>query len=367
MRGWGRGAYAAAAVLGAVLLAAASARAASPACLSGNAGQIAADQSAIESTRAAVGAMCPCTAYDGSQGKGRGAYGRCANTVIRAFVDGGILRKQCRAPVRRMSTKSTCGIAASKGAGVCVRRHMATGRVSCAIKTPASRCTSNPGIVQSAVCSAHTHCIDAVDSNHDMRVAAPGDSGICNGTGSSPTPTPTPRPQGTPDPFPTGTDGQRLAQLINQHRVANGKAALPLSNTMMAVAGAHVADLAAHPGIVTATCNMHSWSNDSGGLWSGCCYTSDHAKASCMWNKPAEIATGLGFARYPGAGYEIAFRGGGATPEQVLEAFKNSAPHNAVILNTGGWAFLDPYPAMGAAMRDGHAVVWFGDSVDPWR
>jgi hypothetical protein len=279
--------------------------------------------------------------------------------VANALVASGSLRRQCRATVRRMSAGATCG--AKPGAATCVRERTATGKVSCSVK-PLARCASAPGVYVERACAA-THCIDAADSNGDLLLTA-ADSGHCTGA-SMPQPTPQPTP-GTPDPFPTGSGGERLAQLVNEYRVASGKPAIPLSRALMATAGAHVADLVAHPGTFGGSCNLHSWSNHGGGLWTGCCYTDNHAQAACMWQKPSQISSGLGFARYPGNGYEIAFLGGGATPEQVLQAFRGSPPHDDVLLSRGMWAPI-PFPAMGAAIQGAYAVVWFGDAADPWH
>lgn len=365
-----------------VLCAATSASAQSTtSCLTGGAAKVDADAAAIATARAAIDAACPCDEFDGTQGKGRAAYIGCAARVRDALLESGSLRSECAATVRKMTNVSTCGTRPAADAVVCVREVLSTGVVSCSIRSE-SRCKSTAQYVETA-CSNATHCADAADTNRDLRIGAPGDSGACAAPGATPqppaqtprptatprpTPTPTPRPtSGSPDPFPTGPGGAELARLVNEYRVSKGKPALPLSKAMMATAGAHVADLSAHPGTWGGSCNLHSWSNFGAPLYTGCCYTADHAQAACMWRKPSEISSGLGFARYPGNGYEIAFAGGGATPQQVLDAFKGSAPHNAVILNTGSWEFLNPYPAMGAAMLNGYAVVWFGDAADPWR
>lgn len=53
-------------------------------------------------------------------------------------------------------------------------------------------------------------------------------------------------------------------------------------------------------GAIGGECNLHSWSNNGYGLWNGCCYTSNHAAASCMWDKPREISGGI----FTGNGYE---------------------------------------------------------------
>jgi len=352
--------WAAAAVLVAVLAAGAPAEAGVQTCLTGSAPGAALDAGQIWATRNAIDMLCPCDRYGGSPGWTRGAYRKCATAVVDSLIAGGMLRRQCRGTVRRMTAGATCGLDAASG--VCVRERLATGKVTCAVKS-LQRCTSVPGLYVESACAA-THCIDAADSNGDLRIT-PADSGRCTGA-SLPTPTPTPRPGG-PEPFPTGSGGERLAQLVNEYRVANGRAPIPLSQAMMTTAGAHVSDLVEHPGTFGGSCNPHSWSNQGGGLWTGCCYTNDHAQAACMWQKPAQLSSGLGFTRYPGNGYEIAFVGGGSTPEQVLQAFRNSPPHNDVLLNAGMWAPMNPFPAMGAAMRGGYAVVWFGDAADPWR
>jgi hypothetical protein len=340
--------------------------AASNACL-GDAPAALGDVAAITATRAAIDAACPCASFDGSAGKNQRKYRRCAKQVIDTMIGAGKLRQTCRGKVRRMSAKSTCGYAKAAKATVCVRQTLATGVIGCTVVTPAGACRAIPGVQTTRRCSAQTHCIDAADTNGDLRIAAPGDNGRCakKAAAKKPAPAPTPNPGTTPSPYATGPDGKRLAELINAYRVAHGKRALPISRTMSTVAAAHVDDLVEHPSIDSGACVPHSWSKQSG-LWSGCCYTVDHANASCMWDKPREISAGLGMIQYTGSGYEIALRGfEGNTPEQVVEAFAGSAPHRAVMLTTSGWEFLEARGAIGAAMRGKYSVVWFGDQNDP--
>jgi len=350
---------------GFVVLGAAVAGAATTSCLTGSAPQVANDPDAVRATRAAIAASCPCAKFDGVGDSGRHAYRRCATTIIDGMIDAGDLRAQCRGKVRRMASKSTCGFPVGTSAVVCLREDLTTGALSCAIRTPASTCRSTSGVDHETRCTSATHCIDAADSNGDLLIAAPGDTGKCGSPQPSPTPAPTPAPS-APGPYPTGPGGESLAQLLNAYRVANGKAALPLSPALMATAGAHVFDLTQHPGTDSGVCTPHSWSNQGGLLWTGCCYTIDAAQADCMWRKPREISTGLGLITYPGAGYEIALHGTvEGTPEQVLAVFADSPPHRDVMLSKNGWEFLDTHPAMGAAIRGGYAVVWFGDATDP--
>lgn len=347
------------AALAVVLLTACPAHA-TPECL-GDAPGAWGDDAAVRLARGAIAALCPCASYDGSAGHDRRAFKSCAKTVLAGLVDAGNLRAACRGKVRRMTWKSTCGYPRSQVV-VCVREQLATGAVGCGIETPVSACRGTP-LVDSAVrCSKFTNCLDAADTNDDLRIAAPGDTGACN----EPSPTPSPRPTAAPTPAPTGADGKRLAELINAYRAANGKPAHPLSRTMMATASTHVSDLVHYPETDSGVCTPHSWSNHGGLLFTGCCYTVDHAQAACMWEKPRQISAGLGMIQYTGNGYEIALRGyEGNTPEDVVQAFANSAPHRAVMLSTGGWEFLDAHPAMGAAMLGKYSVVWFGDATDP--
>jgi uncharacterized protein YkwD len=154
-------------------------------------------------------------------------------------------------------------------------------------------------------------------------------------------------------------DEAQLAALINLYRQDNALLPVPVSKSLTTVAQWHAWDLV-NNNPVGGECNLHSWS-DYGTLWNAVCYTSDHAQASGMWNKPSEITGGV----YSAFGYEIAVSGGIVTPESALDAWKNSPGHNDVILNQGIWASRNPWPAMGVGMLDGYAVVWFGDSGDP--
>ena len=154
-----------------------------------------------------------------------------------------------------------------------------------------------------------------------------------------------------------------LCKLVNEYRKEKGLPEIPLSTALMTVASHHVEDLGAHPEIAGGNCNLHSWS-DNPPLWNGCCYTSDHAKAQCMWDKPREITASWGANAYKGNGYEDA-AAGSSSPAGALQQWKNSSAHNDVILNQGIWAAKSPWPALGCGMAGGYAVLWFGDTKDP--
>lgn len=175
------------------------------------------------------------------------------------------------------------------------------------------------------------------------------------------------RPDSLPEPVGPGAcltaEEFELVDLINQYRNDNGLAAVSLSKSLTEVAQWHVIDLHENePDTGTdhgLACNMHSWSDQ--GVWSPVCYTSDHRFASGMWGKPGEITSNV----YPGNGYENAYGSSGqATAANALDSWQGSAGHNAVILETGVWSGKN-WPAMGVGIYQQHAVLWFGDDLDP--
>ena len=52
------------------------------------------------------------------------------------------------------------------------------------------------------------------------------------------------------------------------------------------------------------------------------------------------------------------------TPAMAIGIWRESAAHNAMVLNHGRWAD-NTWRAMGAAIGRHYAVVWFGESPDP--
>lgn len=154
-----------------------------------------------------------------------------------------------------------------------------------------------------------------------------------------------------------------LCDLVNEYRVEEGLAPIPISVALMTVAETHVKDLNDNPGTLTGNCNMHSWSDSNPSLYSGCCYTPDHAQAQCMWDKPTQITASWGANRYQQSGLEIS--ASTSNPASALNLWKGSSAHNAVILNQGQWASYAPWPAMGCGAQGGYAHVWFGPAADP--
>ena len=150
-----------------------------------------------------------------------------------------------------------------------------------------------------------------------------------------------------------------VAISLNAYRQRRGLAPIPVSARLTQVAQAHVADLEAHYQRGNASgCNMHSWSAQ--GDWTPCCYTPDHARKECMWDKPREITGGA----YGATGYEIvAYYSDPITPERALQVWQQSDGHHIMIVNRGQWAD-NTWRAMGAAMGEHYAVVWFGEEPD---
>lgn len=153
---------------------------------------------------------------------------------------------------------------------------------------------------------------------------------------------------------------QKLYDLIMQYRTERGLPVIPLSPSLTIVAQTHAKDLAINRPD-KGSCNAHSWSNH--GNWIPVCYTSNHAQAKLMYSKPSELTN------YKGNGYEIVTMIYGTqkdlvmTPTTALKSWKGSAPHNAVIINSGMWKSSE-WQSIGIGMYKGYACVWFGEEPD---
>jgi uncharacterized protein YkwD len=146
----------------------------------------------------------------------------------------------------------------------------------------------------------------------------------------------------------------KLYDLIMEYRREKGLPKIQLSHSLTYVAKMHAQDLAINKPDV-GNCNMHSWS--SNGKWAPCCYTDDHAQAKLMWSKPKELTN------YRGNGYEISYwNSEGADATDALYGWKESSGHNALIINQGVWH--EKWNAIGIAIYNEYAVVWFGNILD---
>jgi concanavalin A-like lectin/glucanase superfamily protein len=202
------------AVCGGLLVWAAVARAAlTERCLTGTAPDVANDPSQIRAVRAVVDSACVCSAFDGTAGHAHKDYVNCAAGVISAQVQAVALRSQCKRTVEKYYAKATCGRNPNRHTAPCIQTSVKTGKMTCAIKastrqngvTLTNSCRSTRNSTRMA-CPLYTHCIDAADTNGDLTIASPGDSGMCVPTPSpTATVTPTASPTSTPTRTPTDT------------------------------------------------------------------------------------------------------------------------------------------------------------------
>lgn len=141
------------------------------------------------------------------------------------------------------------------------------------------------------------------------------------------------------------------------YRKLQGLPPIKLSAKLTLVAQTHARDLADNYEFNPKNkCNPHSWS--SKGKWSSCCYTNDHKKAECMWEKPKEIAA------YQSPGYEIAYySSAGASAAEGLEGWMKSPAHNPLIINEGMWSKVK-WNAIGIGFYEEYGIVWFGETED---
>lgn len=150
------------------------------------------------------------------------------------------------------------------------------------------------------------------------------------------------------------TEEKKLYDLIMEYRKSKRLKAIPYSAKLSRVAQTHVHDLMENYNYESrGDCNPHSWSDK--GDWSACCYTPDHAKASCMWDKPKEISG------YEGNGFEIAYySSGGANAQEGLDGWKKSPGHNPLLINSGSWSKLE-WKGIGIGIYGQYGVVWFSN------
>lgn len=156
-----------------------------------------------------------------------------------------------------------------------------------------------------------------------------------------------------------------LFQLVNEYRESHGLPPIANSRSLNKVARIHAIDLlenspAEGQDSRGLDCSLHSWSDK--GSWKPVCYTKDHSFAESMWNKPREITN----FTYTGDGYENAYSTSEeeVTPTKVLEAWKSSPSHNAILLESGIWKGSNLL-AFGVGIHKNNAVMWVGSLTDP--
>jgi hypothetical protein len=162
---------------------------------------------------------------------------------------------------------------------------------------------------------------------------------------------------GQTEEFCLSPEEQLLYSMIMDYRKSKKLPPIPLSAKLTKVAKVHAYDLTSNYEFDPENkCNPHSWSKK--GKWSPCCYTNDHKQASCMWDKPKEIAD------YNGLGYEIAYYSSDhATAKEGLDGWKLSPGHNPLLINSGMWSKVK-WNAIGIALYKEYGIVWFGQELD---
>jgi Cysteine-rich secretory protein family len=145
---------------------------------------------------------------------------------------------------------------------------------------------------------------------------------------------------------------QELYNLIMQYRASIGLPSIPISRCLTYVAQTHANDTKNYPPI--GMCGMHSWS--SNGPWQAVCYSPE--EAAKMRSKPRELTP------YSEDGYEVSSSGRDGTTE-ILNGWKDSPGHNAVIINKNNWANYQ-WKAIGIGIRGDNNIahVWFGVEPD---
>lgn len=158
---------------------------------------------------------------------------------------------------------------------------------------------------------------------------------------------------------------RELFRLVNEYRQSNGLPPIANSRSLNKVARVHAIDLyknapAEGEDSRGLACSLHSWSDK--GAWKPVCYTKDHAFAEAMWDKPREITNFI----YTGDGYENAYSTSEkeVNPVRVLEAWKASPSHNAILLESGTWKGSNLL-AFGVGIHKNYAVMWVGSMADP--
>ena len=152
---------------------------------------------------------------------------------------------------------------------------------------------------------------------------------------------------------------QRLYQLVMDYRKQKKLPPIKISAGLTKVAHAHAYDLSVNKPSDGDKCNFHSWSTQ--GKWTSCCYDAKHSNATCMWNKPREIAD------FNADGFEIVYGSLNetliATPDAALASWKKSPGHHNVIVNKDIWKDRT-WKAVGIGVYKNFICVWFSSIED---
>jgi len=185
-------------------------------CLTGDDPAVAVDADQIAALEDLIAATCPCAEFDGSDGKSKRAYRRCAGSLLSEATKNGALRNKCKARVKKAYARSNCGYPEDFAAVTCIERS-SRGKVGCRVMA-AEKCVDNPGRVTRVTCSEAERCVDAADDNGDYlvdsrdsaecRSSIPTTTATASATATemiADTATPTSEPTATPTDTPPAT------------------------------------------------------------------------------------------------------------------------------------------------------------------
>lgn len=144
-----------------------------------------------------------------------------------------------------------------------------------------------------------------------------------------------------------------LGNMINKMRLAEGLSPVSLSTSLTYVADVHTKDLYLNYNPF-GRCSLHSWSDK--GRWKPCCIIDDDLQG--MYDKPYELT------KYKSKGYEaVYYENTEITSGLVMEAWSRSEAVKDLILQRGKYQKMQ-WNAMGVAIFEGYACVWFGQLLD---
>ncbi len=148
---------------------------------------------------------------------------------------------------------------------------------------------------------------------------------------------------------------RQLAERINGMRIDYNKKIISLSKSLTIVAKTHVEDLTLHHPD-TSICNLSSWSDK--GNWTPCCYNPYVVNHDCMWQKPKELT------KYPYRGYElVVYFQDTLVVDSLMTLWSESKEVLDMLLTRDDWKDKK-WEAMGLAVNDHYASVWFGQRPD---
>ena len=166
-----------------------------------------------------------------------------------------------------------------------------------------------------------------------------------------------------------------LANLINNYRSSKNLNVLPVTKSLTYVGRVHIYDLIENQPYLGSRCDQHSWSKSN--LWTGGCAGDFKYDLDLVRAKARELKTGYNYDiweivasawigkkvngewvdeknRQPTYDYSMA---------RYLDDWKHSTGHNNEIINANDYS--DRYwQAMGVAVRENYAIVWFGEYPD---